>query len=171
MLRRMKRVLLLWVLAGVGLVGCATSEQPQVDTKILNEFTSRGVSAETASRVRDGRPLSVEQVAEAVSKGVPGPGLVSYMESTRKAYHLSASDVAMLRTAGAPTPLINAMRHSEKDFTRGPRAVDQKHPYFSEGNYGSTSGLRAPFAYDPPPVSTFYNSSYEENLYDPFSFQ
>ena len=82
------------------LTGCATMQSSQVDPKILNEFASRDISKNTLSKVRHGRPLSVSQVAQCASKGVPGPGLVSYMQSTRKAYNLSKADLATLRAAG-----------------------------------------------------------------------
>jgi hypothetical protein len=93
----MKSVLLLALLA---LAGCATIDPAQVDPKILNAFDSRGVSDATLLKVRNGLPLTVGQVAEASQKGVPGPGLVSYMQSTRKAYNLSNADIATLRAAG-----------------------------------------------------------------------
>lgn len=156
----------------LGLAGCASlQQQAQVDPKILNEFTSRGVSQETVFKVRDGIPLSVAEVAQCAQKGVPGPGLVSYMESTRKAYNLSNADLAKLRAAGTPAPVINYMRRSYGYFTKGPKAVDQNHPYFATQNYSRYGGLRAPFAYAPPVADTFFNSSYEENLYSPFSYE
>ncbi len=166
----MKRPLLL--LAILGLAGCATMQQSQVDPKILNEFTSRGVSSETVFKVRDGLPLSVTQVAEAAQKGVPGPGLVNYMQSTRKAYNLSNADIAKLKAAGTPAPVINYMQRSYDYYTKGPKAVDQTHPYFATENYNRYGGaVKAPFAYAPPQADTFFNSAYEDNLYSPFSYE
>ncbi|MGA0848704.1 MAG: hypothetical protein ACO3RX_02030 [Chthoniobacterales bacterium] len=155
------------LLALLALAGCATIDPPQVDSKILNEFSSRGVSEATLFKVRNGLPLTVGQVAEAASKGVPGPGLVSYMQSTRKAYNLSNADIAQLRAAGTPAPVINYMRRSYNYYTTGPKAVDQNHPYFNDERYQ----LEAPFAYEPPIADTFFNSAYEDNLYSPFSYQ
>ena len=160
----MKSVLLLSLLA---LAGCATIDPAQVDPKILNAFDSRGVSDATLLKVRNGLPLTVGQVAEASQKGVPGPGLISYMQSTRKAYNLSNADIATLRTAGTPAPVINYMQRSYSYFTSGPKAVNQKHPYFNEERYQ----LQAPFAYEPPMADTFFNSAYEDNLYSPFSYE
>lgn len=160
----MKSVLLLALLA---LAGCATIDPAQVDPKILNAFASRGVSDATLLKVRNGLPLTVGQVAEASKKGVPGPGLVSYMESTRKAYNLSNSDIATLRAAGTPAPVIKYMQRSYGYFTSGPKAVNQKHPYFNEERYQ----LEAPFAYEPPIADTFFNSAYEDDLYTPFSYE
>lgn len=160
----MKRALILAVLA---VAGCATVQQSQVDPKILNEFSSRGVSSGTLFKVREGLPLTVPQVAEAAKKGVPGPGLVSYMESTRKAYNLSNADIATLKAAGTPAPVINYMQRSYGYYTKGSKAVNQKHPYFTDDRYN----LEAPFAYAPPQVDTFFNSAYEENLYSPFSYE
>ena len=65
----MKSALLITLLA---LVGCATIDPPQVDSKILNEFSSRGVSQATLFKVRNGLPLTVGQVAEASQKS-PAP--------------------------------------------------------------------------------------------------
>ncbi len=160
----------LLLLATAFLAGCATVQQSQVDPKILNEFTSRGVSDETIFKVRDGMPLSVGQVAECAKKGVPGPGLVSYMESTRKAYNLSNADIAALRKAGTPAPVINYMQRSYGYYTKGPKAADQSHPYFATENYNRYGGaVKAPFAYAPPQADTFFNSAYEDDLYSPFS--
>lgn len=139
----------------------------QVDPKILNDFSSRNVSSATLLKVRNGLPLTVGQVAESAQKGVPGPGLVSYLQSTRKAYNLSNADIATLRAAGTPAPVIDYMRRSYNLYTKGPKAVNQKHPYFSDERYN----LEAPFAYEPPMADTFFNSAYEDNLYSPFSSQ
>ena len=158
----MKSVLLFALLA---LAGCATVDPAQVDPKILNAFDSRGVSDATLLKVRNGLPLTVGQVAEASQKGVPGPGLISYMQSTRTAYNLSNADITTLRAAGTPAPVINYMRRSYGFFTKGPKATNQKHPYFSDERYN----LEAPFAYEPPIADTFFNSAYEDNLYSPFS--
>lgn len=165
----MKRLLLLALL---GLAGCATVQQSQVDPKILDAFTSRGVSEEVALKVREGMPLSAGQVAEAAQKGVPGPGLVSYMQSTRKAYNLSNADIAKLRQAGTPAPVINYMQRSYNYYGKGPKAADQSHPYFATENYNRYGGaIKAPFAYAPPQADTFFNSAYEDNLYSPFSYE
>lgn len=160
----MKPALLFVLLA---FAGCATLDPSQVDPKILNEFSSRGVSNATLFKVRNGLPLTVGQVAESAQKGVPGPGLVSYLQSTRKAYNLSNADLATLRAAGTPAPVIDYLRRSYNLYTKGPRAVNQKHPYFSDERYN----LEAPFAYEPPMADTFFNSAYEDNLYSPFSSQ
>ena len=160
----MKSALLLALLA---LAGCATVDPAQVDPKILNAFASRGVSDATLLKVRNGLPLTVGQVAEASKKGVPGPGLVSYLQSTRKAYNLSNSDIATLRAAGTPAPVIDYMRRSYGYYTKGPKAVNQNHPYFNDERYQ----LEAPFAYEPPIADTFFNSAYEDDLYSPFSYQ
>lgn len=165
MRRMMKRRALFLVV--LGLAGCAATQQSQVDPAILDAFSSRGVSRVTILKVREGRPLNVAEVAESAQKGVPGPGLVSYMESTRKAYNLSNADIAALRQAGTPEPVINYMRRSRGYFTKGAKAVNQKHPYFTDDR----NNLEAPFAYAPPQVDTFFNSAYEENLYSPFSYQ
>lgn len=155
----------LYLAAALVLSGCATTSQ--VDPKILAEFSKTGVPETTALKVRDGMPLSVADVAASAKAGVPGPGLVSYMQSTRKAYNLSNSDIATLRAAGTPAPVINYMQRSYGYFTSGPKAVNQKHPYFNEERYQ----LEAPFAYEPPMADTFFNSAYEDNLYSPFSYE
>jgi hypothetical protein len=162
----MKSVLFL---AALALAGCATTSQ--VDPKILSEFSKPGIPQETAFKVREGLPLSVADVAASAKAGVPGPGLVSYLQSTRKAYNLSNADLAQLRAAGTPAPVINYMRRSYDFYGKGPNAVDQSHPYFAAENYNRYGGnVNAPFAYAPPLADTFFNSGYEESLYSPFSF-
>ena len=162
----MKPFLLLAVLA---LAGCATTSQ--VDPKILAEFSKTGVPETTTLKVRDGMPLSVADVAASAKAGVPGPGLVSYMQSTRKAYNLSNADLASLRAAGTPGPVVSYMQRSYNFYGKGANAVDQSHPYFATENYDRYGGaIKAPFAYAPPQIDTFFNSGYEESLYSPFSF-
>ena len=156
-------------LALLALAGCATTSQ--VDPKILAEFSKPGIPQETSLKVREGLPLNVADVAASARAGVPGPGLVSYMQSTRKAYNLSNADLAQLRAAGTPAPVITYMRRSYDFYGKGPNAVDQGHPYFSAENYNRYGGnVNAPFAYAPPQADTFFNSAYEDNLYSPFSF-
>ena len=155
--------------AALALAGCATTSQ--VDPKIMAEFSKTGVPETTTLKVRDGMPLSVADVAASAKAGVPGPGLVSYMQSTRKAYNLSNSDLASLRAAGTPGPVVSYMQRSYNFYGKGANAVDQSHPYFATENYNRYGGaIKAPFAYAPPQVDTFFNSGYEESLYSPFSF-
>jgi hypothetical protein len=113
----------------------------------------------------------VADVAASAKAGVPGPGLVSYMQSTRKAYNLSNADLASLRAAGTPGPVVSYMQRSYNFYGKGAIAVDQSHPYFATENYDRYGGaIKAPFAYAPPQIDTFFNSGYEESLYSPFSF-
>jgi hypothetical protein len=160
----------LLLVAALGLGACATTQQSQVDPKIMNEFAKRGVPEATAFKVRDGMPLSVGDVAACAKAGVPGPGLVSYLQSTRKAYNLSNADISTLRSAGTPAPVIAYMQRSYEFYGKGPKAVDQSHPYFATDNYNRYGGaIKAPFAYAPPEIDTFFDSGYEESLYSPFS--
>jgi len=159
----------LYLVAALVLAGCATTSQ--VDPKILAEFSKTGVPETTALKVRDGMPLSVADVASSAKAGVPGPGLVCYMQSTRKAYNLSNADISALRAAGTPAPVISYMQRSYGFYGKGPNAADQSHPYFATENYNRYGGaIKAPFAYAPPEIDTFFNSGYEESLYSPFSF-
>lgn len=155
----------------LALAACATVQQPsQIDPKILNEFSSRGISGATLFKVRDGMPLSVADIAACAKAGVPGPGLVSYLQSTRKAYNLNNADLAALRAAGTPAPVITYLQRSNDYYTKGAHAVDQSHPYFATESYNRYGGaIKAPFAYAPPQIDTFFDSSYEESLYSPFS--
>lgn len=162
----MKAALFLALLA---LAGCATTSQ--VDPRVVDQFAQRGVSGETLLKVREGLPLTVAQVAESTRAGVPGPGLISYLQSTRKAYNLSNADITRLRAAGAPPEVITYMQRSYHFYTKGPDAVSQDHPYFAAEKYDRYGGaIQAPFAYAPPQIDTFFDSGYEESLYSPFSF-
>jgi hypothetical protein len=160
----------LLLLATLGLAACATMQHSQVDPQILTEFSKRGVPQETVFKVRNGMPLGVADVAASAKAGVPGPGLVSYMQSTRKAYNLSNADLAALRAAGTPAPVINYMQRSYGLYGKGPNTANQSHPYFATENYNRYGGaIKAPFAYAPPEADTFFDSGYEESLYSPFS--
>lgn len=158
------------LLAFLALAACATLQPQQpIDPKILAEFSKPGIPPVVADKVRDGAPLAVEDVAACAKAGVPGPGLVSYMQGTRKAYNLTRADLAKLRAAGTPEPVINYMRRSQGYYAKGPKAVNQNHPYFATENYHRHGDIRAPFAYAPPQIATFFNTGYEESLYSPFS--
>lgn len=164
----MKVALLLLCAGTLALLGagCATS-QPAVSRTFLSQFTTRGVDADIVQRVRNGRVLSVDDIEACVGRGVPDSVLIPYLQSTRKIYVLTPDQQQNLRAAGASRNLLRYLDGTAGYYgNTGAGAGGQKHPYWNESDYSGA----APFAYDPPIISEMYNSSYEEALYSPFSF-
>ena len=150
----------------------ACSSGPQVDPAVTAAATSRGVSASTCGKMTNARPLDYGDLQNLVSKGVPSATIVGYLNSTRKVYDFSYAQLAALKSAGATPQLLNYLtetqgfygNNSPKQKSRA--AKMQRGEYYNSPNYQNAQ----PFAYDPPIIDDWYDSSYEESIYSPFSF-
>ncbi len=156
--------LLLSATAALVLTACATT-QPAVSRSLVAQFSNRGVDADVVQKVAGGRALGVDDIAACTQRGVPDGVLIPYLQSTRKIYALSPGERQVLQAAGASADLLAYLGRTAADYG-GRGAPPQSHPYYSDPGYAG----KAPFAYDPPIISEMYNSSYEEALYSPFSF-
>jgi len=162
---------LLLVATAVSLVGCASSG-PQVDPAITSAASSRGVDSGTVLKMTNARVLDYDDIENLVSKGVPAGTIVAYLNSTRKVYDFSYAQLAGLKSAGATPQLLNYLTETQGFYgNNSPRqkarlAKMQKDQYYNSPYYQDEQ----PFAYNEPEVDDWYDSSYEESLYSPFSF-
>lgn len=157
-------------LAAIVLSGCATTSQ--VDPQLISAVSSRGVNAGTVQKMQGAQVLDFQDIKNLVSRGVPSNVIVAYLNSTRKVYNFSYSQLADLKAAGATPQVLNYLsetqgfygNNSPQQAARMSKA--QKDRYYNSPSYQA----RQPFAYNAPIVDDFYDSGYEESLYSPFSF-
>jgi len=151
-------------------VGCSSG--PQVDPAVLSAATSRGVAQSTCSKMSSATPLDYQDIMNLVSKGVPSTTVIGYLNSTRRVYNFSYSQLAALKSAGATPQVLNYLSETQgfygnntpRTAKRGdgvPHNVRVNSPLYQD---------EQPFAYNEPIVDDWYDSSYEESLYSPFSF-
>lgn len=163
------RLIILSILA-IFVSGCASG--PQVDPAITSSATSRGVDPGTVLKMSNARVLDYDDIQNLVSKGVPSGTIVAYLNSTRKVYDFSYAQLAGLKSAGATPQLLNYLTETQGFYgNNSPRqkakvARMQKDQYYNSPYYQDEQ----PFAYNEPAVDDWYDSSYEESLYSPFSF-
>jgi len=149
---------------------CATT--PQVDPAIATALSSRGVDQGTYIKVTQGRVLDYTDISNLVSKGVPSGTIVSYLQSTRKAYNFTYAQLQGLKSEGASAQLLNYLTETQGFYgvntakQTAHLSGEQKRAYYNSKYYQD----QQPFGYNYPEVDDWYDSGYEESLYSPFSF-
>jgi len=116
--------------------------------------------------------LDLADIRNLVAKDVPTQTIVAYLNSTRRVYNLSYSQMADLKAAGASPQLLNYLSETQGFYgNNSPRrkagaAKMQKDQYLNSPLYQDEQ----PFGYNAPLIDDWYDSAYEESLYSPFSF-
>jgi len=168
----LSRLLGLSTLAVAGFFLAACASTPQVDPAISAALSSRNVNQATYDKVVNGRVLDYSDIYNMVQKGVPSNILVSYLQSTRKAYTFSYGQLQSLKAAGATPQLLNFLTETQGFYgvntpqQKARLAGEQKRAYYNTPGYQN----QQPFASNQPEVDDWYDSGYEESLYSPFSF-
>ncbi len=156
------------LLAGPALWLCACASTPQVDPAVPTALSSRGVNQVTTNKVRQGWALNYDDLVNLVEKQVPTHIIVSYLQSTQKAYNLTNSQIEGLRTAGASPQLLNYLQETEGFYggsSQSPRRTgEQRRAYLN------TPGYQAQQPFNTPLLDEWSDPAYEESLYSPFSF-
>ncbi len=158
--------------AACALLVAACASSPQVSPALTASLSSHGVSQATTDKIAGGRVLDYSDIMNLVQSGVPSNTVVSYLQSTRKVYDFSYSQLQGLKSAGASPQVLNYLTETQGFYGVNTPAQkqrlsgEQKRAYFNSPNYQN----QQPFAYNEPVVDDFYDSSYEESLYSPFSF-
>ena len=153
------------------LAACATTG-PQVDPAVATSLSSRGVDQSTYLKVTHGQVLDYTDILNLVTKGVPTNTIVDYLASTRKVYSFTYAQLQDLRSAGASSQLLNYLSETQGFYgnntpkQKARTAKEQKDQYYNTPQYQD----KQPFAGNPPIIDDFYDSSYEESMYSPFSF-
>ncbi len=150
------------------LSACAST--PQVDPAVATALSSRGVEQGTYTKVTQGSVLDYSDILNLLEKDVPTNIIISYLQSTRKAYDFSYSQLQGLRAAGATPQLLNYLTETQGFYgVNTPRQTarltgEQKRAYYNSPGYQS----QGPFS--TPLVDEWADPGYEESLYSPFSF-
>jgi hypothetical protein len=153
---------LLWLSA------CAST--PQVNPAVAAALSSRGVDQGTYAKVTQGSVLDYNDVLNLLEKDVPTNVIIGYLQSTRKAYNFSYSQLDGLKAAGATTQLLNYLTETQGFYgvTTAKQTArltgEQKRAYFDSPGYQS----QGPFS--TPLIDELADPAYEESLYSPFSF-
>lgn len=153
--------------------GCASTGQQQVNPQITSALSASGVTGSTYNKVASGQKLAYNDILTLVSKGVPAHVVESYLQSTGAVYQLSSSQISTLQNAGAAPQLVNYLQetggfyaHQPASGQGGSSSTGPNPQYVNSPLYQDEQ----PFAYNAPEVDYWYNSSYEESMYSPFSF-
>lgn len=161
-----KRVLSFGFLIFV-LAACA-SRQSGVNPALVQSMQEAGATGDALAKVQESQHLNYDDIYQLVSEKVPTHMIESYLRSTEASYRFNSSQMSRLRRAGASSQLLGYLQNSEGFYH--PQALRQ-HRQPGQPAYMNTplSQDREPFAYNAPMIDSFYNSSYEESLYSPFS--
>ena len=148
----------------------ACSTGPQVNSSVLSAATSRGVAADTTAKMSAAERLGFGDIRNLVSKGVPDAMIIAYLNSTKETTRFSAAQLAARKSAGADAPLLAFLSEEQGFYGRNPTRSSRA--MAPAGQYTNSRGYQdeQPFAYNEPVVDGFFNSSYEDSLYSPFSF-
>jgi hypothetical protein len=150
------------------LAACAST--PQVNPAVATALSSRGVDQGTYTKVTQGRVLDYNDILNLLEKKVPTHIIIGYLQSTRKAYDFSYSQLQGLKATGATPQLLNYLTETQGFYgvntaKQAARLTgEQKRAYFNTPGYQS----QGPFS--TPLVDEWADPGYEESLYSPFSF-
>ena len=72
----------------IGLAACA-SPQPSGKPPVLDKLRAMGIDPSTYTKIANHRVLSYDDIYGLVKKGVPGPVIVTYLQSTHAPYQLT----------------------------------------------------------------------------------
>ena len=152
----------------ISLAACASS--PQVDPSVVNALSTRGVDQSVSSKVTQGTSLNYDDILNLVRKDVPTHIIISYLQSTEKAYNLDNAQLQGLRNAGASPQLLNYLEETEGFY--GVNTARQSARLTGEQRraYYNTPGYQAQQPFGTPVLDEWVDPGYEESLYSPFSF-
>lgn len=136
----------------IGLAACA-SPQPSGKPPVLDKLRAMGIDPSTYNKIANNRVLSYDDIYGLVKKSVPGPVIVTYLQSTHAPYQFTDAQLVRLVKAGASSDLVNYLGKSVGFFEATERnqtgAVGKwkNHPFYADPFFLGP----APFAYAWPP--------------------
>lgn len=133
----MKRFCLLSLLfLGLFVAGCQTvSRQDQTILRAHN------VSPDVYDKMRNGDPLSLDDIIELSHRAVPPGLIIRYIDDTDTVYRLRKVDVKHLRASGVSEDVISYMLSTGRPYG-GPG-------FYVGGPYPYPGSYPYPYAYDP----------------------
>ncbi|GAB4173457.1 MAG: hypothetical protein Fur0032_13050 [Terrimicrobiaceae bacterium] len=164
------RFYVLPLMAGLVLMaGCASN---QISPQVSSTLASAGVGPSTTVKMQNGQPLDYDDIVELVRKNVPTHVILGYLQSTGKVYNFGPTQLQALKDQGASSELVNYLQETQGFYGRAPSRRGSNPGGVPSPAYNNSPLYQdeQPFAYNEPLVDDWYNSSYEESLYSPFSF-
>ena len=152
----------------IWLAACAST--PQVDPALTAAVSSRGVEQSTYTKMTQGWALDYDDLLNLVKRDVPTHIIISYLQSTRRAYNLNNAQLQGLKMAGATPQLLNYLQETEGFY--GVNTTARKARYQGEQRraYYDTPGYQSQQPFSTPIVDEWVDPGYEESVYSPFSF-
>ena len=156
------------MISAIWLAACAST--PQVDPSVVTALSSRGVEQSTVSKVTEGWSLEYGDIVNLVRRDVPSHVIISYLQSTQKAYNLNNAQLEGLKSAGASPQLLNYLQETEGFY--GVHTPQQAGRVTGEERraYLNAPGYQAQQPFGTPVLDEWVDPGYEESLYSPFSF-
>jgi hypothetical protein len=156
------------IISAIWLAACASA--PQVDPTVVTALSSRGVEQTTVSKVTQGWSLDYGDIVNLVQRDVPTHIIVSYLQSTQKAYNLSNAQLQGLRSVGASPQLLNYLTETEGFYGVNTSRKAGRLTGEARRAYLNTPGYQAQQPFGTPVLDEWVDPGYEESLYSPFSF-
>ena len=105
-----------------------------------------------------------------IAKNVPTHIIIGYLQSTRKTYDFSYSQLQALKAAGATPQLLNYLTETQGFY--GVNTPKQAKRLSGEQRraYYNTPGYQTQGPFSTPLIEEWADPGYEESLYSPFSF-
>jgi len=150
------------------LSGCASG--PRVDPQITSAVTAAHVDQTTADKIAAARPLDYSDIMNLVKARVPSHISVGYLRSTQHPYNFSTAQLSALKAAGAKAHLLTYLTETEGFYGPPPKTpTGKKVPKWIKNN-SKMEQDQQPYFYNAPLIDDWYDSSYTESCYSPFSF-
>jgi hypothetical protein len=152
----------------IWLAACAST--PQVDPALTAAVSSHGVEQSTYTKMTQGWALNYDDLLNLVKRDVPTHIVISYLQSTQRAYNLSNAQLQGLKTAGATPQLLNYLQETQGFY--GVNTSPQRARYEGEQRraYYDTPGYQTQQPFSTPIIDEWVDPGYEESVYSPFSF-
>lgn len=105
----------------IGLAACA-SPQPSGKPPVLDKLRAMGIDPSTYTKIANHRVLSYDDIYGLVKKGVPGPVIVTYLQSTHAPYQLTDAQLYGW-SMPAPAPISSTTLANQWASSRLPRGT------------------------------------------------
>ena len=148
--------------------GCATG--PTVDPQVTAAVSAHHVPQATYDKMVRGGHLNYNDIVTLVKQRVPSQIIVGYLRSTEVVYNFSYDQLRHLRAMGATPEVLNYLSETQGFYGNNTTpSTGLKVPKYVKDN-SMLNQDKQPFFYNEPIVDDWYDSSYEESCYSPFSF-
>lgn len=148
----MKAIRLVFLGFVVSWLSACASPQQSGRPAVLEKLRAMGIDQGTYAKIASNRVLGYEDIYGLVRKGVPGPVIVTYLQSTHAPYRFTDAQLERLTDVGASAELVNYLGKSAGYFEATERSQTggagkwKDHPFFADPLYMGPP----PFGYEWP---------------------